>query len=481
VGGKQTAATAGGKRTAATAGGKRTAAAAATAGGKQTAAATAGGKQTAATAGGKRTAATVGGKRTAATAGGKQTAATVGGKQTAAAASGKQAAATAATVGGKRTAATRVGATLSVRELNRALLARQLLLERARMTPAAAIARLVALQAQVARPPFIGLWTRLQGFQRAELHRLLHDRDVVRATLLRGTLHLMTAADFCAFRGALQPMLTAGFRAIMKDRAGGLDLARLAAFAATRLPATFEQLRPQLAAAFSRHDERALGYAVRMHLPLVQVPTDDAWAFPASAAFASADAWLARSVGVAGPDAEDGGPAAVAALAALVRRYLAGFGPATVKDAQRWSGIADLRPVFEALRPELVTFRDDKHRELFDLADAPRPAGDTVAPVRFVPDYDNLVLGHDDRRRVVADAHRPALVTKNLQVKAGFLVDGLVAGTWTIARARHTATVTLAPFAPLPRPIRAALEAEADALIGFVEPDATARAIAIAG
>jgi hypothetical protein len=368
------------------------------------------------------------------------------------------------------------GTTLGVRELNRALLARQLLLSRARMTPLAAIAQLVALQAQVARPPFVGLWTRLHGFERAQLHQLLHDRHVVRATFLRGTLHLITAADFRAFRAALQPMLTAGFRAIIKDRADDLDLARLAAFAGTRLPATFEQLRPQLAAAFSNHDERALGYAVRMHLPLVQVPTADPWAFPSSAAFASAEAWLARS---AGSGASLVGPAPLTGLVALVRRYLAGFGPATVKDAQRWSGVPDLQPAFDALRPELLTFRDDKRRELFDLADAPRPAADTAAPVRFVPDFDNLVLGHDDRRRIVADEHRPALVTRNLMVKASFLVDGFVAGTWTIARTRHTATLTLAPFTALSRPTRAALEAEADTLLGFVEPDATTRAVAV--
>ena len=189
----------------------------------------------------------------------------------------------------------------------------------------------------------------MHGFERAQLHQLLHDRHVVRATFLRGTLHLISAADFRAFRGALQPMLTAGFHAIIKDRAAGLDLAKLAAFAATRLPATFEQLRPQLAAEFRSHDERALGYAVRMHLPLVQVPTEDPWAFPSSAAFASAQTWLARRPGAAVSSLPGPG---LPALVALVRRYLAAFGPATVKDAQRWSGVPDLQPAFAALRPE---------------------------------------------------------------------------------------------------------------------------------
>jgi hypothetical protein len=357
--------------------------------------------------------------------------------------------------------------TLTLRELNRALLARQLLLERAQLTPLAAIARLIAMQAQVPRPPFLGLWTRVHGFVREQLRVLLHSRAVVRATFLRGTLHLVTAADFLTFRAAFQPMLNASFRALLKDRVAELDLTALAAFARTQLPSTFEALRPQLVAQFPRHDERALGYAVRMYLPLVQVPTAEPWAFPASAAFDSAESWLAKTL------------CPELAFAALVRRYLAAFGPASVKDAQRWSGIPDLKPAFETLRPELITFRDDKRRELFDLRDAPRPSADQVSPVRLLPDYDNLVLGHDDRRRIIADEHRPALTTKNLQVKATFLVDGFVAGTWTIERKRQAATLTLTPFGKLAKSARSALEAEAEAMLQFVEPDVAERTIRV--
>ncbi len=360
---------------------------------------------------------------------------------------------------------------LTLRALNRAFLARQLLLERAPITPLAAIAQLVAVQAQLARPPFVGLWTRIQGFARDQLRGLLHSRAVVRATFLRGTLHLITAEDFLAYRATLQPMLGAAVRAVLKDRADGLDLDALARFTRTRLPSTFEALRPQLVAQFPDHDERALGYAVRMHLPLVQVPTADAWSFPASAAFASAESWLGKT------------PCPALAFPALVRRYLAAFGPATVRDAQRWSGIPDLKPVFESLRPTLITFRDDKRRELFDLPDAPRPGEDRVSPVRLLPDYDNLVLGHDDRRRIIADEHRPALTTKNLQVKATFLVDGFVAGTWAIERTtgrkKYAATVTLSPFGKLTRAARTAVAAEAEAMLQFAEPDAATRTIRI--
>ena len=359
---------------------------------------------------------------------------------------------------------------MNLRDLNRATLARQLLLERAPLPPLAAVERLVAMQAQVARPPFIGLWTRVKGFQREQLCELLRTKRVVRATSLRGTLHLMAAADYLALRPALQPMLTYSMQALLKERAANLDLAKLAAHAATLLPATFDQLRPLLAKKFTKHDERALGYAVRVQLPLVQVPTDaDRWAFPSSAQFAAADAWLGRKF-----------PAtATATPHELVRRYLAAFGPATIKDAQVWSGMRDLKPVFESLREQLITFRDDHKRELFDLPDAPRPSADAPAPVRFLPDFDNLVLGHDDRRRIVADDHRKQIVTKNLLVKATFLVDGFVAGTWMIERKKSAATLTLSPFTPLKKPARAALSEEGDALLRFVEPDATAFSVAV--
>ncbi|HEU0033974.1 MAG TPA: winged helix DNA-binding domain-containing protein [Kofleriaceae bacterium] len=354
---------------------------------------------------------------------------------------------------------------MDARALNRATLARQLLLERAAIPVLAAIERVAGLQAQLARPPFVGLWTRVAGFRRDQLATLVRDKQVVRATLMRGTLHLASARDYLAWRPALQSMLAANASAIFKQRAKGIDPAAVCAYARTQLPATFDALRPLLAKRFAGCDERALGYTVRTHLPLVQLPTDDRWAYPAAAAFADAATWLGTPI------------AATASAHDLIRRYLAAFGPATVRDAQIWSGVPKLEPVFADLRDELVTFRDGK-RELFDLPDAPRPPADTPVPVRLLPDFDNLVLAHDDRRRIVADEHRAQLTTKNLQVKATFLVDGFVAGTWTIERAKARATLVLVPFGKLGKPVRAALEAEADALVRFVEADATSYAIA---
>jgi hypothetical protein len=368
--------------------------------------------------------------------------------------------------------ATSTAETLTLRQLGRATLARQLLLERAAITPEKAMERLVALQAQLARPPYLALWARLAGFTREALTAAIATRRLVRATLLRGTLHLLAAADYAALRPLFQPMLDAGIAGILKERAAALDVPGLVADTRAFLagaPRTFEDIRDHLVGLRPGSDERAMGYAVRLSLPLVQVPEDGcAWGFPGTSAFAVADSWLGAPIG-GGADA-----------AALVLRYLAAFGPATAADAQRWSGLADLRPAFEALRPKLRTFRDERGRELFDLPGAPRPDPDTAAPVRFLPDFDNLVLGHDDRRRVIDDDHRKAIATANLQVKPTFLVDGRVAGTWKITRTAKAATLTLAPFAAITKAVRRDLEAEGDALLGFVEPDVAKRAVTIA-
>jgi hypothetical protein len=356
-----------------------------------------------------------------------------------------------------------VSGVLTREALNRATLARQMLLAREKTTVLRAVERLAGLQAQLARPPFIGLWSRVQGFRAEDLARLVHQRKVVRGTLMRGTLHLVTAKDYLELRPALQPLLSEAFTGVLKERAARIDLegvTRTARACLDEQPRTFEELRAVLAKAWPGLDERALGYAVRMHLPLVQTPTDTRWGWPGAACFAVAESWLGRPLRKGG-------------AATLVLRYLGAFGPATVRDAQAWSGMRSLSDAFEALRPKLKVFRDEKGRELFDLPKAPRPPAATPAPVRFLPDYDNLVLGHADRTRVVPDAHRARLATKNLQVPATFLVDGLVAGSWKIERARSAAALVLTAFEPLPRKARAELTAEGTALVRFVESDAT--------
>ena len=353
--------------------------------------------------------------------------------------------------------------TLTLEDLNRATLARQMLLAREDVSPVAAVERLCGMQAQEPRPPFVGLWTRLARFERGNLHQALHERTVVRGTLMRGTLHLMSASDYVAHRMTVQPVLNRGI-GILGERAAGLEIEAVLPVAQRLLserPRTFTDLRAALVAQFPDVDERALGFTARMLLPLLMLPTEDRWGFPADSRFGLAEEWLGAPLAGAG-DAE-----------ALVLRYLAAFGPATVADFQQWSGLQGMKPVLEALRPQLVVVRSDRKRELFDLPDAPRPAAETPAPVRLLPEFDNLLLSHADRTRVLPDAYRRLVLgAKNGRIPATFLVDGFVAGTWRAERKRGVATLTLSPFAALAKGIARDLEQEGDALLRFLEPDA---------
>jgi hypothetical protein len=358
---------------------------------------------------------------------------------------------------------------LSVQALNRATLARQMLLAREQVPVAEAVGRLCGMQAQEPKPPFLGLWTRLDGFQTSDLHSALHDRSVVRATMMRATLHLMTATDYTAFRTTLQPMLDGALRAL-GDRAQGLDLRKVVPAARSLLadePLTFNEVRALLQERFPDVNDRALGYAVRLRVPLVMVPTQDRWGFPRTARFTPADGWL------------ETGPAAETAIDELMVRYLAAYGPASAADAQTWCGLPTTGEALERLRPDLRVFTDDKGRELFDLPEAPRPDEDAPAPARFLPEFDSLVLAHADRRRVIADAHRPMLTTKNLRVRAVFLWDGFARGIWETEYKRKIATLRMRPFEPLPRTAVDELAAEGEALLRFLEPDAKETTVTI--
>jgi hypothetical protein len=363
------------------------------------------------------------------------------------------------------------GATLTLRALNRATLARQMLLAREKTSVVRAVERLVGLQAQLARPPFVGLWTRLEAFERGDLLRAFAKRTLVRATMMRGTLHVVGAKDFVALRPALQPALTRGMEAILKARLDGIDTSAVVDQATAffrSAPATFDALRKHFAKARPKDDMRALAYLVRMHLPLVQVPADAPWGYPATSDFAVAADWLDEPVPSLAPPH------------ALVLRYLEAFGPAHPGDVQTWSGLKDVREVFEELRPKLATFRDEKGRELFDLPKAPRPPEDTAAPVRYLPEFDNLVLSHLDRKRFVADAHRKRVYLPALQVAATVLVDGFVAGAWKVATAKGVATLSVQPFGAFDKKTRDELVREGEVLLAFLEPEAAKRRVEIA-
>ena len=344
-------------------------------------------------------------------------------------------------------------------ELNRATLARQMLLERNDVSPFEAVQRLVALQAQVTSPPYVGLWTRLNDFRREDLTRLMLERRVVRATLMRATLQLMTADDYLLLRPALQPALTRSMRSIAGKRLEGLDLDRLVGAARDFFeeePRTFADLRPLLSALEPERDQSALAYAVRTTLPLVQVPSGGAWGYSGKAPFTTPERWLGQP-----PSGSEG-------ARDLIVKYLAAFGPAAVKDVQTWSGRMQLKQSVEEMRPELRTFRDESGNELFDLPDAPLPPADTPAPPRFVPDYDNLVLSHAERKRVVPDEHRKKIFLSAARVRATFLIDGFVRGAWKIEKQKKTATLLIEPFEPLSREDRETLSDEGERLARFV-------------
>ncbi|HWI08886.1 MAG TPA: winged helix DNA-binding domain-containing protein [Solirubrobacteraceae bacterium] len=359
-------------------------------------------------------------------------------------------------------------AVLTDADLGRATLARQMLLERSSCGVVEAVERLAGMQAQEPKHPFVGLWTRLYRFDEADLRAALQERALVRAPLMRSTLHLMSAADYAALRVALQPPLSVALR-VLGARAAGLDL-DLVLPAARRLlkgaALTFDEIRARLQEQFYAVNDRALGYAVRTLVPLVMVPDEGArWGFGRSVPFTLAGEWLDE------PLVEDVDRAA----RALVRRYLGAFGPASAKDVQAWSGAGGMAAVLDAMRSELEVFSDEGgRRELFDLPGAPRPGADVDAPPRLLPEFDNLVLAWDDRSRVITDEHRPCVTTKNLRVRATFLVDGAVAGTWTIAVKRRVATLALEPFdaRAVPKRARGDLQDEAERLVRLIEPQA---------
>jgi hypothetical protein len=366
--------------------------------------------------------------------------------------------------------------TLTVRELNRTTLARQMLLEREAMSVPDALERLAGMQAQQAIGPYVGLWTRLRDFERDDLARLIEAREVVKATLMRGTLHIVTTADYLRFRGPLQVMLSDAQESIAGRRgADTLDIP--AVIEAGRKffaegPHTFAELTDYLVAAFPEVDHGALRYTVRTYVPLVQVPNDYRWSYPGNAQFTLAESWLKQPI----PDNGDGG------LPLMIRRYLAGFGPASVTDMQTWSGLKGLGPVVEAMRGELVVYKNESRVELFDLPGMPAPHADTPAPARFLPEFDNLLLSHAKRTRIFADEHRKAIwAWGNLRVRPTILSDGFVAGTWAFTHKRGEALITVEPFAPLPQADRAALEEEGERLVQFIEPKAKTWAVRFEG
>jgi winged helix DNA-binding protein len=363
---------------------------------------------------------------------------------------------------------------LSRRALNRALLARQFLLERVDLPIEAAVEHLVALQAQEPWDPYYQLWSRLRGFDPFELARLLEERRVVRATsMLRTTIHLLTADDWLALRPVLQVVSDRGFAtgSPFGRQLAGLDIdevleAGLEALA--ERPLTASQLRTILGERWPDHDATSLAYAVRYLVPLVQTTPRAVWGKRGQPALATAGLWLGSEVG-SDTDPTD-----------LILRYLRAFGPASVMDVQAWSWLTKLTPYVEALRPQLRTFRDENGKELFDVPDGLLPDADTPAPPRFLPTYDNVVLGHKDRSRIIGDPKVDLMDGKaqwdDVFLRGSILIDGFVSAGWRLEREDKGGAATVVVMAVRRKPLTAAeradIEAEARDLLRMAAPDA---------
>ncbi len=358
---------------------------------------------------------------------------------------------------------------LTLRELNRATLARQMLLERASLPVVTAIERLAALQAQWAPSPYLALWSRLENFERESLWSAIEKKHtVIRARLMRGTLHLVSARDFYAYAVATQDLQRGAWNRLQVGQ--GVDPKAVAklAVAFARQPRSKEDVVAHLTerlGSFGGPYKWLIWRFVSAHADLVSAPPGGHWAHGGTnAPYVAARHWIGSG----------SRPSEADALRLLINRYLAAFGPASLADIAQFAGQvpARIRPVLEDLAPSLRRFSDEQGHSLFDLPRAPRPGAEVKAPVRFLPRYDELLIGYEHRDRVIAARHRPAVYSKNAIIEAVFLVDGLAAGTWSLEMTKADAVLRILPFGTLARSDRTAALAEAETLARFMAPEA---------
>ncbi len=367
---------------------------------------------------------------------------------------------------------------LSLQQLNRATLARQHLIERTTATPVEVAERLVGLQSQLPGPPYTGLWTRIKGFAFDDLAGCIASGALVRMGLMRGTIHVVSARDAAGLWAFMAPFYERNLLSVRGPalEAAGVDLAAAAAQAEALLGGR-SQTPKEIGAVLAEHWPEAnpswLGSLPKYLLPVVQVPPRGLWGQSATATYALLRDWVGR---------EDPGYEA----REVVRRYLAGFGPASVADAQQWCGRKGLRAAFDELGDELAVLTGpDGKTKLYDLVDGPRPGADVPAPVRLLPEWDNVLLSFADRTRVIDDDRRKAIMSVNGINDAAVLVDGRVEATWKAAPGKAGGTIAVAPFGKLTTAVRGEIEAEAHALLAamgdgyaggdvVIEPDGAA-------
>lgn len=351
--------------------------------------------------------------------------------------------------------------TLTNRDLNRAMLTRQMLVERVSLPVAEAIERLGGLHAQIPAAPYIGLWSRLTDFQRDDLATLLENREVIKATTLRGTLHYFTRADYLRFLATFRPLEERFWELNIKGKT--LPDVNWMVEEARRLledqPRSHAEIVKHFTAIDPDLDANTIRWAARTYLPQVQVPADKKWSYSGTPKWALAEQWLGELI----PTENN--------LRELVRRYLRAFGPGSADDMKTWSNLPGLKAVFKEMRDELVIYRHENGAELFDLPDMPLPDGDTPIPVRFIGDLDNIMFSHDDRTWIIADVHRRRWHGPNAIGRPIFLVDGMVRGEWKVESSKQSAALSIIAWEPIAKADRDALVDEAERLIRFMEPD----------
>ncbi|NUT31965.1 MAG: winged helix DNA-binding domain-containing protein [Hamadaea sp.] len=350
---------------------------------------------------------------------------------------------------------------LSLRDLNRATLARQFLLERVRLPVPAVVEHLGGLQAQTTSTWYAGLWTRLVDFDPASVVELMLARKLVRISLMRSTIHLVTDRDCLALRPLVQPVGERSFATNWGKHLPGVDLAEVVAAGVAILeaePMTFNELGKRLQEKWPDRDGPSMAQAVRTYAALVQPPPRGLWGRSGLAVHTTAQSYLGRPL-EAHPSIDD-----------LVLRYLAAFGPAGPNDAKTWSGLTGLGEVFDRLRPKLRVFADEQGRELFDLPDAPRPGADVPAPVRFVYDFDNLLLSHADRTRVLDPVYRPLLWPQTNVALGSVLVDGFVRGSARVTKEKKAAHLLVTGLRAFAKRDQAAITREGLRLLEFQAP-----------
>jgi hypothetical protein len=357
--------------------------------------------------------------------------------------------------------------TLTLAQLNRATLARQMLLERQDMGILEATEQLVGMQGQVTTAPYVALWSRLNGFEHAAMTELILARKLVRATTMRATLHLHTARDLIDLRALVQSVPEKSWQGAHAKHFGKADKAEVLAAGRALLdagPMTNGALGKALAERWPESDPLALALWVAVSETLVQIPPTRIWGSGHAPLLTRVQNWLQ------GPyegrkSRED-----------MVLRYLAAFGPASVADMQAWCGLTRLDTSFAALGDKLLRFEDENGRVLFDLPDAQRPAAETPAPVRFLPDYDNILIGYADRSRFI-DAGGIVRISRGNGFRPVLIVDGVAAATWRLVREKKAAMLEIDPFRPFTRRERLAVEAEGEAFVVFLAEEVEDRGV----